>query len=414
MATAAIVFIVLVLARVLAELALDWTNLRHMAANSGRIPDAYEGIMDEPTFRKAVAYATAKQRFSMATTVWGTLVILLLLPTGILGAAWQSAATFIGAGADGIWSSATIFFMVFTLSSLPGLPWDYWYHFHLEERFGFNRMTRRLWITDQVKGCFVAYVLCLALLAPTLWLVSFPLWWLWAWAFAFGFTLFMAFVGSAWVMRLFNKFKPLEDAALRERLLGFARELRFPCANILVMDGSKRSGHSNAWFMGFGSSRRIVIFDTLLDQLGEEEIKAVLAHEIGHYRCAHIPKRLAMMGCTLLGIFLAVDLALHLDGFAAAFGFPANAAVALLLTFMFASPILFWTTPIGSWFSRRAEYEADAFAREAMGSPDALASALRRMSGKNLSNPLVHPLYSTVHYSHPTLPERLAALEGRR
>jgi STE24 endopeptidase len=213
-------------------------------------------------------------------------------------------------------------------------------------------------------------------------------------------------------MRLFHKFEPLADLPLRDRLLALADRTGFACNTILMMDGSKRSAHSNAFFMGFGKARRIVLFDTLVKQLTPSELEAVLAHEIGHFRCGHIPRRLVVSGFMTLLAFWLVDLLLHADWFKTAFGFEATAGLApVMLIFALASGVVtFWSTPISSFFSRKQEFEADAFANQAMGGPNDLIQALRKLYQNNLGNLTPHPLYSAFYYSHPVLPEREGAM----
>ena len=200
---------------------------------------------------------------------------------------------------------------------------------------------------------------------------------------------------------------------MRTRLLALSDRTGFKAQTIEVMDGSKRSAHSNAFFTGFGRFRRIVLFDTLMNQLAQDELEAVLAHEIGHYRRGHIPQRLVTIGLLQLGAFATVAWLARTDWFNAAFGLPAGATAAtLLLIGLLGGLLTFWFSPVGNRISRKHEYEADAFAREAMGGPAPLSGALRKLSQKNLSNLTPHPLYSAVYYSHPTLVERERALNG--
>ncbi|HOY59746.1 MAG TPA: M48 family metallopeptidase, partial [Verrucomicrobiota bacterium] len=210
---------------------------------------------------------------------------------------------------------------------------------------------------------------------------------------------------------LFNKFTPLAEGTLRERLLALAARTRFRAQSIQVMDGSKRSRHSNAFFTGFGRFRKIVLFDTLIQQLAEPELEAVLAHEIGHYRKRHVFKLLAWSALTLLAAFYAIAWLADQPWFFHAFGFtPGNIVPALLLFALLSGAVTFWFSPLANLWSRRFEYQADAFAAEVMGDPQSLIDALRKLNEKNLSNLTPHPWYSGFHYSHPTLLERESAL----
>jgi STE24 endopeptidase len=298
---------------------------------------------------------------------------------------------------------------------LPGLPLEWWSQFRLEEKFGFNKSTLKLWVTDHIKstllGLVIGFPLMWALLALVGWVG--PLWWVWGFALLFGFQMLMMVLYPKVIMPLFNKLTPLPEGAARTRLMALAERTGFRAKTIEVMDGSKRSGHSNAFFTGFGRFRRIVLFDTLMTQLEQEEVEAVLAHEIGHYKRGHIPKRLVTVAFMQLGAFAIIAWLANAPWFNAAFGLPAGALAPTFLLFgLLGGAVTFWFSPIGHWVSRKHEYEADAFARNAMGGPAPLVGALRKMSRENLSNLTPHPLYSAVYYSHPTLIERERALQA--
>jgi STE24 endopeptidase len=228
----------------------------------------------------------------------------------------------------------------------------------------------------------------------------------------FGFQILILFLAPVLIMPLFNEFTPLPEGSLRDRLLQLGERTGFNARTIQVMDGSKRSRHANAFFTGFGRFRKIVLFDTLIAQLSEAELEAVLAHEIGHHRRRHIPQRLVWAGVSSLAGFALIGWLAAAPWFKTAFGFPAESGVApALLLFALISPaVLFWSSPLGNLWSRRHEFEADRYAREAVGGPAPLIGALRKLSEKNLSNLNPHPWYSFFHYSHPTLVEREQAL----
>jgi len=236
-------------------------------------------------------------------------------------------------------------------------------------------------------------------------------WWLWAWGALMGFQLIMAVLAPVVILPLFNKFTPLPEGSLRERLLKLAERTRFRARSIQVMDGSKRSRHSNAFFTGFGRFRKIVLFDTLIQQLVESELEAVLAHEIGHFKKKHIPKMLAASALTSLGGFYLLSLLAGQEWFYRSFGFePGNIAPALLLFGLLSGVVTFWFSPLAHWWSRRYEYQADCFAGKVMNESKSLIGALRKLNEKNLSNLTPHPFYSSFYYSHPTLLEREKAL----
>jgi len=228
-----------------------------------------------------------------------------------------------------------------------------------------------------------------------------------------GFQLLMLVLAPVLIMPLFNKFTPLPEGSLRERLLQLAQRTGFVANSIQVMDGSKRSGHSNAFFTGFGRFRKIVLFDTLIAQLSEGELTAVLAHEIGHYKKKHIPKMLAFSAVSTLAGFYVVSVLARQEWFYRAFGFETtNLAPVLLLFTLLSGAVMFWFSPLGHWWSRRYEYQADAYAAGVMAESVSLIGALRKLNEKNLSNLTPHPVYSSFYYSHPTLLEREAALTG--
>jgi STE24 endopeptidase len=293
------------------------------------------------------------------------------------------------------------------------LPFEWYGQFRLEEKFGFNTTTQKTWWLDRLKGSLLAAVLGYPLLVLILKIVEWTgaSWWLWAWGAMLGFQLLMLVLAPVLILPLFNKFTPLPEGTLRERLLTLAQRTRFVAKSIQVMDGSKRSRHSNAFFTGFGQFRKIVLFDTLIQQLSEPELEAVLAHEIGHFKKKHIPKMLVFSAfSSLVGFYLVAVLAKQ-EWFYRAFGFPpGNIAPVLLLFALLSGAVMFWFSPLAHWWSRRYEYQADAFAAEVMNEPRSLVGALRKLNEKNLSNLTPHPLYSGFYYSHPTLMEREQAL----
>jgi STE24 endopeptidase len=303
------------------------------------------------------------------------------------------------------------------LLSVPSLPFEWWEQFRLEEKFGFNKSTAGLWVSDKLKGVLLMFAIGLPLLWALLALVKWAgaAWWIWGFALIFGFQLLMLVLYPKLILPLFNKLTPLPEGELRTRLMALGDRTGFQASTIEVIDGSKRSGHSNAYFTGFGRFRRIVLFDTLIAQLTAEELEAVLAHEIGHYRRGHIPKMIAMSAAMLLGGFWTIAWLARSPWFNRAFGFPANeVAPSFLLFGLLSGLVTFWFSPLGNVLSRKHEYEADAFARDAVGGPGPMVEALRKLAQKNLSNLTPHPWFSAFFYSHPTLVEREAALTGIR
>ena len=413
----AIIALVLILSRTITELWLSRLNQRHVRAHASEVPTAFQGIIDEATYRRSVDYTLAKSRFGDIANLFDAVVLIAVLFSGVLPWAFGSFTASFGAS---IWAMAGLLFVVGVALSILGLPFAWYAQFKLEGRFGFNTSTMRTWVFDRVKGFLLALLLGYPLLALVLKLIDWAgaVWWLWAAAVVIAFQLLLLLVAPAIIMPLFNKFTPLPQGTLRERLFALAQRTDFPTRSIELMDGSKRSRHSNAFFTGFGRFRKIVLFDTLVAQLTEPELESVLAHEIGHYKKRHVLKLLGVSIAGVVAGFAAIAWLARQQWFYRAFGFEhqagfaaANVVPALLLFGLLAGTIIFWLSPfINSW-SRRFEYEADAFARATMGEAQSMVHALRKLSEKNLSNLIPHPLYSGFYYSHPTLLERERALQ---
>jgi STE24 endopeptidase len=409
--------VALIAARWVAQLILGQVNQRHVRAHASVVPAAYREVMDDATYARSIQYTLAGSRFSMVEHTFDFMVLLAALFTGILP--WLFGRF----DHNSIWSLAAYLFVVFTAFSWLALPLQWWDQFRLEQRFGFNTTTQRTWWLDRIKGFILGVALGYPLLVLMLKLVTWAGrgWWIWAWAVLLGVQLVLSVLAPILILPLFNKFAPLPGGTLRDRLLGLAQRTRFRAAAIQVMDGSRRSRHSNAFFTGLGRFRKIVLFDTLINQLAEPELEAVLAHEIGHWKKRHITQRLVLSGAGSLAGLAAVAWLSRQPSFAAAFGFHldtgslsdcASVAPVLLLFGLLAGPLMFWLSPVANAWSRRHEYQADAYAREVIGQSAPLVGALRKLNEKNLSNLTPHPLYSGFYYSHPTLLERERALSA--
>jgi STE24 endopeptidase len=412
----AIVALVLILARAIAELWLSRLNQRHVRAHSNELPPAFRGIIDEATYRRSVDYTLSKSRFADITGVFDVVVLIAVLFSGVLPWAFGKFSASFGTS---IWAMAGFLFFIGVALSILALPFAWYAQFKLEERFGFNTTSITTWIFDRLKGFLLALLLGYPLLALVLKLISWTgaNWWLWAAMVVIAFQLLLLLIAPAIIMPLFNKFTPLSEGALRQRLFTLAQRTGFPTRSIDVMDGSKRSRHSNAFFTGFGRFRKIVLFDTLIAQLSEPELESVLAHEIGHYKKRHVVKLLAFSIAGVFVAFAGIAWLSRQEWFYRAFGFEhrgalgaVNVVLAMLLFGLLAGTISFWLSPLIHVWSRHFEYEADAFAHAAMGEAQSLIQALRKLNEKNLSNLTPHPLYSGFYYSHPTLLERERAL----
>jgi STE24 endopeptidase len=413
---AAIAFL-LILARSIAELWLSQLNARHVRAHTNEVPLAFRGMIDNATYRRSVDYTLAKSRLGEVVTLFDAVLLISLLFSGVLPGAFGK---FTAAFGTSVLAMAGFLFAIGVALSMVSLPFAWYAQFKLEDRFGFNTTTLKTWVLDRLKGLLLAVLLGFPLLALVLKVIEWtgPNWWIWAATVVIVFQLLLLLIAPVVIMPLFNRFTPLPAGSLRERLFALARRTGFPTRSIEVMDGSKRSRHSNAFFTGFGRFRKIVLFDTLVAQLAEPELESVLAHEIGHYKKRHVMK---LLGVSIFGVFIgfaAVAWLAHQHWFCRAFGFEyhagfaaANVVPAMLLFGLLAGTISFWFSPLLHIWSRRFEYEADAFARATMGNKQPLIQALRKLTEKNLSNLTPHPLYSGFYYSHPTLLERERALQ---
>src|SRR5437773_813225 len=376
----AIVTLVLILARAIAELWLSRLNQRHVCAHANELPAAFHGIIDEATYRRSVDYTLAKSRFANIAGVFDVVVLIVLLFSGVLPWAFGRFTASFGRS---IWAMAGFLFFIGTALSMLALPFAWYAQFKLEEIFGFNAATIKTWVLDRVKGFLLALLLGYPLLALVLKIIEWTgaNWWLWAAGTVVAFQLLLMLIAPAIIMPLFNKFRPLPEGALRQRLFALAQRAGFPTRSIEVMDGSKRSRHSNAFFTGFKRFRKIVLFDTLIAQLTGPELEAVLAHEIGHYKKGHIPKMLAWSAATMLGGFFLISILLGQEWFFAPFGFQAGKIVpAILLFTLLGGLVSFWFSPLAHWWSRKYEYEADVYAAETMKEIFSLTGALRKLN----------------------------------
>lgn len=391
---------------------LDGLNRRHVQKHRSEVPDAFKAWVEEDTYRKSVDYTIAKSRFGSAEHVFDVTILLVVLIGGVLPIMFGFFENYLGSG---VWGASLTLILVMSLLSIPSLPWEWAAQFRLEEHFGFNKSTKKLWLMDKIKGTLLAVLIGTPLLAAVLgFFHALPqTWWLWAAGTLFVFQLIMMVLYPMLIIPLFNKLSPLDDGELKERLMALGDRAGFQAKTIQVIDGSKRSTHSNAYFTGFGKFRRIVLYDTLIEQLSIEELEAVLAHEIGHYKCGHIPKMILMAGVSVFAAFFALHYLIGQPWFLESFGFASegNFAAALLLFSLLSGVVTFWFSPLMHSLSRKHEYEADAFAKNTVGSAEPLKRALRKLHEKNLSNLTPHPTYSAFYYSHPTLVEREQALD---
>jgi STE24 endopeptidase len=388
-------------------------QLRHVLTHRSAVPPAFAAKIPLEAHQKAADYTAAKTRFGLVNLFFSSAVLIGFTLLGGLQALSQALLPLTGPGMAYQLALLAAFAVI---SGLLDLPFDYYRQFVLEERFGFNKMTRGLWLLDLVKGT----VLGAAIGLPLVWVVltlmdkSGPLWWFYAWLVWSGFQLLMMVLYPTVIQPLFNKFTPLSDASLKQRIEGLMTRVGFASKGLFVMDGSKRSSHGNAYFSGFGANKRIVFFDTLLERLAPQEIEAVLAHELGHFKLKHIVKRIVVIFAVSLGFLALLGYLKDQVWFYTGLGVDpvpgaANDAMALLL-FMLVLPIFtFVLSPLTSITSRKHEFEADAFAAVHTDARD-LVSALVKMYEDNASTLTPDPLHSAFFDSHPPASVRIAQL----
>ena len=398
---------------VLLKVWLAWRQMRHVQAHRHAVPAAFVHTVSLPAHQKAADYTVAQSRLGLISLFYGTALLLgwtifgglQLLDT--LLAQWLTSA---------MWQQLGLLAGFALINSLLELPLDWYRTFRLEARFGFNTSTLALWLSDLFKNMVLSAIIGLPLLALIVWLMqqAGSLWWLWAWAVWAGFGLLMAVIYPAWIAPLFNRFEPLQDPDLVQRVTALMQRCGFTAKGLYVMDGSKRSAHANAYFTGMGQSKRVVFFDTLLNKLQPGEVDAVLAHELGHFRHRHIQKRLLLGLCLSLAGFALLGWLYGQAWFYAGLGVAdalagPHAALALLLFALIAPVFSIFASPLAAASSRKHEFEADAFATQHSASSD-LASALLKLYNDNASTLTPDPLYVRFYYSHPPASERLARL----
>ncbi|RYF01078.1 MAG: M48 family peptidase [Comamonadaceae bacterium] len=415
-----IVFAAFLLTGLVLRLWLASRQIRHVARHRDAVPAAFADRISLAAHQKAADYTVTKARFGLLDMAVGTAVLLGWTLLGGLDALNQALLSWLGGGMVQQLALLAAFALISGLIDLPGTLYQ---TFVIEQRFGFNQMTLRLWLADLFKSTLMGAAIGLPIAALILWLMGAagPLWWLWAWGAWMAFNLLLMVVYPLFIAPLFNKFQPLADEALKARVTALMQRCGFAAKGLFVMDGSRRSAHANAYFTGFGAAKRVVFYDTLLKQLTPEEVEAVLAHELGHFKHRHIIKRivslfaLSLAGFALLGWLstqgwfytgLGVMPNLALDGVP---GAAPNDALALLL-FLLAVPVAtFFISPLFAQLSRRHEFEADAYAVAQTSGRD-LATALLKLYEDNASTLTPDPTYVKFYYSHPPATERLARM----
>ena len=411
-----LLFTLALLASLLVKFWLATRQMRHVAAHRSAVPAAFASTITLAAHQRAADYTLAKGRFGLLSMAFAAAVLLSWTLLGGIDLLNQALLANVQPRFGNMVYQLALLGCFGLVGGLLDLPFELYSTFRIEQRFGFNRMTWKLYLVDAVKGIAVMLLIGLPVAALMLWLMGAAgsLWWLWAWGAWMGFNLLILVFYPTLIAPLFNTFEPLADESLKARVQALMHRCGFAAKGLFVMDGSKRSAHANAYFTGFGAAKRVVFFDTLLNKLTPGEVEAVLAHELGHFKHRHVIKRIAsMFALSLLGFALLGWLSVQ-PWFYAGLGVrPAltvpNDAVALLL-FLLVTPLSgFFVSPLFAQLSRKHEFEADAYACEQSNGDD-LAAALLKLHQDNAATLTPDPLYVRFYYSHPPASERLAAL----
>lgn len=389
-----------------------WLKRRHIRfvqMHRDQVPADFAERIALPAHQKAADYTVDRSK----TAIVGTLIEAVLLLAFTLGGGLAALHDFWSPRLGEMAYGLAMIFSVMIISGLIDLPLSLYSQFVVEARHGFNRMTIRLFVTDLFKQTLLGIAIGAPVIAAVLWLMGAmgEYWWLYVWLFWSGFNLLIMFVYPTWIAPLFNKFSPLEDGEMKSRIEALLTRCGFRSSGLFVMDGSKRSSHGNAYFTGFGNTKRIVFFDTLLSRLEPSEVEAVLAHELGHFRKKHVVKRMVLMFAGSLGFLWLLGLLIDAPWFYAGLGVPAQStALALVLFFLVMPVFTFPLSPLMSQLSRRHEFEADAYAAQHAAASD-LIRALVKLYQDNASTLTPDPLHSLFHDSHPPAAQRIAHLQ---
>lgn len=389
---------------------LAYRQLEHVAARRNEVPPAFREKIDLAAHQKAADYTRALLHLSMLSVLFDTILLLAFtLGGGIQWLSDWSTAAF----STPLVQGAAIIVAVLLLQSVLESPFDLYRTFNIEVRFGFNKMTLKLYLIDTLKGLLLGAAIGLPLLFGVLWLMAAmgDLWWLYVWGVWVVFNLLLLFIYPTYIAPLFNKFEPMQDEAEKARIEALLNKCGFAASGLFVMDGSKRSTHGNAYFTGFGKTKRIVFFDTLLQRLTPNEVDAVLAHELGHFKKRHVLKRIAYTFIISIGFLWLLAQLLHAGWFYSGLGVTTQStAIALLLFFMVLPVFTFLLHPIASAYSRKHEFEADEYAAQQTDANE-LVNALVKLYQDNAKTLTPDPLYATFYESHPPAPIRIAHLQ---
>jgi STE24 endopeptidase len=408
--TLLVLFLILFLGRIIWRYILQQLNIRHLREHGKEIPPVFQGVIDEATLAKMVDYTYDNSRLEtkedLVEDILELAILFLLLPVlvgKLFGLQWHL-----------IWQALIFFGVLSLIGGVAEIPFDIYHTFVLEKKYGFSTITWKLWLTDLVKSVIISAVLMGVMLSAFMAFILYlpKSWWFWAWVFFTMFEILLMWLYPVLIAPLFNKYEPIKDEELKEKITLLLAKVGLKAKGIFQVDEGKRSKHTNAYFTGIGKTKRIVLYDTLLDSHSHEEILAVLAHEIGHWKKKHILKQLIfMIVLSLVGLYF-VYLIVNWPPLYGAFGLKYTPVYAgLLLVSIYLSCIGFFFSPLGAIISRRYEREADKMAHELTGTSEPMINALKRLAKDNLSNLHPHPLYVWFYYSHPPLIERIEYLQ---
>lgn len=391
---------------------LKFINLRHMKRHGMNIPQGFEGYIDKAVLQKTHAYTIENNSLSFVESLFSNAVLLIFLFGGVLDIynSWISSfgIPFILKG--------TVFFLILNYANtFLSIPFSLYSTFKIENKYGFNTMTAKLWFADLLKSTLISTILMGLILLGGLWIiqVSPDYWWLFIWGFFFIFSMFIMYISPYVIEPLFNKFTPLERDELEEKIRDMMKKVGIKVSRVFKIDASKRSQHTNAYFTGIGRVKRIVLFDTLINKMEQNEILAVIAHEAGHWKKRHVLKRIILLELlSLAGAYISFEI-LKTNLLADVFNIQnATFFSKLIILGFLLSIVAFPFTPFFSYLSRRHEDEADRFAVELTSNPESLASSLIKLSKDNLSNLHPHPIYAGFYYSHPPIIERIQKIRA--
>jgi STE24 endopeptidase len=391
---------------------LRYLNLAYLKAHRRTVPSEFQGVLDPAQLEKISDYTFENSRVGLVESILGNLITIVFLFAGLLGVYDRWVLSFTGSL---LWGGLLFALFLLYAETLIDIPFSLFRHFKIENRYGFNTMTVRLWLMDLIKSVTISSVMGSVVVLSVLAIIqaSPAWWWFWVWTFLLFFGIFVMYISPYVIEPLFFKFEPVRSEGLEDKVRGLMKDAGINVGRVFQVDASRRSRHSNAYFTGLGRVKRIVLFDTLIEQMTQEEVLAVLAHEIGHWKKRHILKRIILTEIMAFsGLFVAFHL-LNWDGLPGIIGLSTASLFARVIILGFLSSlIMFPLTPLFASLSRRDEREADRYAADLLGSPDAMASALVKLSRENLANLHPHPLYAKFYYSHPPIVERIRELKS--